>query len=1068
MLTGRAALGGRENDLVVSIRVRKLKGIKSMNVKSKLLAVLLIFLSACLSGVREYTSQSGEQSIIVPEGFTTEVVAGPDLVDYPMFATLDETGRLFVFESTGNVYEKTQDALEDPRFRIKLLEDIDGDGFYDKATIFADKVGFPQGGVFYKGSLYASSAPDLLKLTDTDNDGVADQREVLLSGWVLNVNANSLIGPFMGPDGWLYLTSAIEGFDVTTQEGTRLKGETARIWRVKPDGSGLEWISAGGMNNPVELTFTEAGEPIGTETYFTNPRAGQRDALVYWTEGGVYPKPNDNIARDGLVRTGELMPVVSKYSRVSPAGIGRYRNETFGEKFRDNLFSAQFNTHQIIRHKLIRDGASFRTEDEVFFFRDHEDFHPTDVLEDADGSLLVVETGGWFIKGCPLSQVSKPELKGSIYRVRKKGTDSPEDPYGNKIAWDTHSPEEAIELLNDARPFVSDRAVQWLVDNAQVSALEQILKKASSEVTRTKAVFALYRIGTPPALKAVREALGDKVLSVKVAAARAIGLAKDPLAVNALTPLLREGEPAVKRQAATALGQIGNDAAVDALLSAAEGENDRLIRHAIIFSLVSLNSPDKVLPALDNESNQVRAAALIALDQMPSSPLNSDNVIPFLESKDDDLQRTALWITSLHPEWADAMSKYLQGRLSDRDLSAEEEVLFGKILVSFCGNPLVQKLMATQLRRGSPDQKRVLLDAMGKCGEKDFPTLWRTELQRILMSDGDPQVQTAALELIRLRSVKDFSTPLVLLAGNRNKSAMLRLEALGALVESQSSLRDDHFSWLCDQLRDDKEAPVRLKAAGILSQAQLSEEQVHRLATGYLPDADAFILSRLVPVFKGEYSSETGTAVANALMGSPALDSYSEENLLSVFDKYPDDVKPAVDQLLIKLNEAQAERLGRIQAFERGIENGELENGRKLFFGKAVCWTCHTIGPEGGTLGPDLTSIQRDRSVHDLIEAIVYPSLSFVREYETIRIRTETGNYTGVIQQQSPDEIVLGTAPETSVRIPRNEIEAMEILNTSVMPQGLDELLTDQEMADLMAFILGQDQDPAADARLLR
>ncbi|MEX2233701.1 MAG: PVC-type heme-binding CxxCH protein, partial [Cyclobacteriaceae bacterium] len=274
---------------------------------------VLIFITACSPGIQENSSgKQGVQEIKVPQGYSVELVAGTNLVDFPMFATVDETGRLFVFESTGNVYEESQDAIENPQFRIKLLEDLDRDGIYDKSTTFADKVGFPQGGVFYKGSLYASSAPDLLKFTDTDGDGVADKREVLLTGWVLNVNANSLIGPFMGPDGWLYMTSAIVGFDVTTKEGVRLKGETARIWRVRTDGSGLEWISAGGMNNPVELTFTEAGEPIGTETYFTNPKAGQRDALVYWTEGGVYPKPNDNIHRDKLVRTGELMPVVSK------------------------------------------------------------------------------------------------------------------------------------------------------------------------------------------------------------------------------------------------------------------------------------------------------------------------------------------------------------------------------------------------------------------------------------------------------------------------------------------------------------------------------------------------------------------------------------------------------------------------------------------------------------------------------------------------------------------------------------------------------------------------------------
>jgi len=72
-----------------------------------------------------------------------------------------------------------------------------------------------------------------------------------------------------------------------------------------------------------------------------------------------------------------------------------------------------------IPNQLIRDGATFKTIDHRFLWSESEDFYPTDVLEDADGSLLVVETGGWFIMGCPLSQVSKPQLKGGIYRIRR-------------------------------------------------------------------------------------------------------------------------------------------------------------------------------------------------------------------------------------------------------------------------------------------------------------------------------------------------------------------------------------------------------------------------------------------------------------------------------------------------------------------------------------------------------------------------------------------------------------------------------------------------------------------------
>jgi len=380
-------------------------------VQYKSSTALVLFISSILICCSEKNTMP-PNGLTVPDGFEIEVAAGPDLVDFPMFAMVDETGRLFVFESTGNVYNKSVDAINNPQFRINLLEDLNNDGVYDKSTIYADKVGFPQGGVFYKGSLYASSAPDLIKFTDADGDGVAEKREVILSGWTLNVNANSLIGPFMAPDGWLYMTSAIEGFDIKTKEGEHLQGKTARVWRVRPDGSDLQWVSAGGMNNPIGLTFTSASEPIGTQTYFTDPKAGQRDALMYWTEGGIYPKPNKNITRDQLPLTGDLLPVITKYSRVAPAGITIYNSKALGESFYGNLFSAQFNTHRVLRHKLMRDGASFRTEDEVFFSTSDVDFHPTDVREDGDGSLLIVETGGWFIKGCPLSQVSKPELQG--------------------------------------------------------------------------------------------------------------------------------------------------------------------------------------------------------------------------------------------------------------------------------------------------------------------------------------------------------------------------------------------------------------------------------------------------------------------------------------------------------------------------------------------------------------------------------------------------------------------------------------------------------------------------------
>ncbi|HTF21644.1 MAG TPA: PVC-type heme-binding CxxCH protein [Chryseolinea sp.] len=1030
-------------------------------------------LAACVSRDSDSSSDhasepSGPQ---VPEGYFIEVAADSSLVDFPMFSTLDEYGRLFVFESTGDKYSETQDAIKNPQFRINLLEDTNNDGRYDKSTIYADKVGFPQGGVFYKGSLYASSAPDLIKFTDNNGDNVADTREVILSGWVLNVNANSLVGPSLSPDGWFYMNSAIMGFDVTTREGQRLKGETARTWRVRPDGSGLEWVSAGGMNNPVELTYTEAAEPIGTETYFTEPQAGERDALVYWIEGGVYPKPNNNITRDKLPLTGDLMPVVSKYSRVAPSGITRYRQDVFGDDFKDNLFSAQFNTHRVLRHKLIRQGASFRTEDEIFFWNNtNEDFHPTDVLEDADGSLLIVETGGWFIKGCPLSQVSKPQLKGAIYRVRRKGGKRVEDAYGNSIQWKTLAPNALAAYVEDSNPFIADRAQQILVDrgNEAVPALVELVKKSKSADARTKAVFALYRMGTPKAVEGVRGALRDADVQVSVAAARSVGLLKDKLAVPELIKLLEDAAEPLMRQVATALGQVGEKQAVTPLLDASGRTDDRFIRHAIIHALISINDVAAVRQKLADTSARVREAAIVALDQMPASPLTIKEVTPFLTDRNKNLQQIALWAVSHHPEWSTDVIAFLDRQMGTKQLGASEQKLLTDILVSFGGNPAMQKFIADRLSGGPRERQLFLLAAIARMNIKEFPSRWIAKLASLLDGKNDVMVKTIAIEIIRSRSIKSLNENVIALANDEKNPAALRMQALLALNDEGVKMSDEHFLFLYQQLTHKNEASIPQQAATVLEGANLTDTQLRTLAEKYLPQSDPFTLPRLAASFKGEHASDIGKALARTLSNSSTLDGYSEESLRKIFEKYPADVKPDVDQLISKLNAAHADRIKHLKEMEDALGDGVLDNGRALFFGKATCYTCHKIGLQGGLFGPDLTSIQRDRSIHDLLEAIVYPSASFVREFETYKVQTGSGDHTGIIKSRSPDEIILETSVQSSIRIPGSEIKNIGSSDVSMMPQGLDKLLTRQELADLMAFLLGQDQDPDTDQRILR
>ncbi|MEX2595086.1 MAG: c-type cytochrome [Anditalea sp.] len=146
---------------------------------------------------------------------------------------------------------------------------------------------------------------------------------------------------------------------------------------------------------------------------------------------------------------------------------------------------------------------------------------------------------------------------------------------------------------------------------------------------------------------------------------------------------------------------------------------------------------------------------------------------------------------------------------------------------------------------------------------------------------------------------------------------------------------------------------------------------------------------------------------------------------------------------------------------------GDVGEGRKIFFGRSACYTCHSVGPDGGEFGPDLTNIGEIRSRHDILEAIMYPNASFAREYETYQVETKTNTYTGVIAEQLSDAIILTIGPGPGIRIPRTDIVSIEPDHVSMMPPGLDQQLSVAEMADLIAFLeaLPYDIDRLIEAR---
>jgi putative membrane-bound dehydrogenase-like protein len=398
----------------------------------------------------------GELTLRTADGFVVERVAASPLVERPIAIARDELGRLYVTDSAG-MTERADKQLAVKPHRIRRLEDADGDGVYDRSTLFAEGVMFPEGCLWHEGSLYVAAPPEIWKFTDDNDDGRSDRREVWYDGKTLGGCGNDLHGPYKGLDGRFYWCKG--AFAEQRHElagGRKMVSRAGHIFRSKPDGSEREIVLTGGMDNPVNVAFSSTGERFLSCTFFQFPEAGRRDGLIHAIYGGVYGKRHDSIFEHP--QTGDVMPVLHHAGAAAPCGLNAGSRNLFGGGFQDDLFACYFNLHAVYHHKLAPNGATFRTTDQELLACDHPDFHPTDVQEDADGSLLVVDTGGWYKVCCPTSQLAKPDVLGAIYRVRKSGQPAVVDPLGLKLSWENSTTAELAERLGDSRLFVRRRA----------------------------------------------------------------------------------------------------------------------------------------------------------------------------------------------------------------------------------------------------------------------------------------------------------------------------------------------------------------------------------------------------------------------------------------------------------------------------------------------------------------------------------------------------------------------------------------------------------------------------------
>ena len=893
----------------------------------------------------------GDRTFTFPDDYTLEVAAAPPLVDRPVEADFDPQGRLYVTESSGS-NDPVEEQLKKRPHRVLRLSDTDGDGVFDARTVFADGLMFPEGCLWHEGSLYVAAPPQIWKLTDADDDGVAEKREVWFDGKTLTGCANDLHGPYRGPDGWIYWCKgafAEQTYDLPGRPGW--KTTASHVFRARAGAAGpeaIEPVFTAGMDNPVGLAWTPEGDLIVAGTFFQHPGGGQRDGLIHAVRGGVWGKDHDVL--DGHPRTGALMPPMTHLGPAAPAGLTRYGRD---------LLCAQFNMRKVSRHGLTPQGATYKTTDTDFLSCDHPDFHPTDVFQAPDGSVLVIDTGGWYKLCCPTSQVAKPNVLGAIYRLRRKGGEVP----------------------------VEAPPPQWT-----------------------------SRAATDP------------------------GLARADL---------DSPNPHLRRQAAEMLAARRDATAVPEVLRALEAPDlDRFLFHAYTNALREIGEVKSLRPALDHAHPAVRAATLYALDQTPGGSLAVADIIPALGSDDDRLREAALFVLERHAHWADALTGWIRARLATADAGGET---LGRVLTALGGHLRIRELLGAELASGkSEPARRQILETMVALRLRDLPAGWRPGLLEALANGTAPE-RAAAMAVIRQASPESrapFAGALERVAQDPATPGGIRLAALAAA--GGGPLDDEAFQFALAQLPD---AASGGPAAQVLAVRSLNVPQLRRLAAAF-PHAGLLERPVLLKAFAGQSDETAGLALVAALETSRALAATPPDSLRETFAKFPQSVQTAL--AAARETSRPPDQAARLAELEASLPAGDPDRGLIVFQStKAACSTCHPLGYKGGTLGPDLSKVGAIRTRRDLIEALVFPSASFVRSYEPVQVtRSDDSVVYGIVTSQGGDTLTLATGATTPpASVPRADIKRLTPGAFSLMPQGIDQILSAQELSDVVAYL---------------
>ncbi len=957
----------------------------------------------------------------VERGFKLELVAGEPLVGDPVDACFDEFGRMYVAEFHGYPYSAEPTKLH-PKGGgkkndgiIRLLEDTDGDGKFEKSTVFADNFEWALSVCCYDGGVFVIGHPHLWYFKDTDGDGKADIRKIVLSGFGKD-NVQSLANNMKWGLENRILVAGGRNPNTLTRDGKPVMSGTSDFSfdpRVMISSATTDDVAK-------SIQLLSGGEQFGHSTDDWGNRfvCNNSNHIEHVVLPRRYLNRNPTFIASGIVRSigaeGAAAPVfrrsppepwrIVRTARrnadpkfaglpqsekvaagffTSATGVTIYRGGAYPEEFRGNAFIGDVGANLIHRKMMTPNGPSFlaKRADEMTEFVSSTDnwFRPVNFVNAPDGTLFVLDMYRETIEhpaSIPEDIKAMVDLESGHDRGRIWRLIGPDGQRMKVESIGKLPPDQLIKQFWSPNSWNRETAQRLFVERGDLSVVPSLRRMAALNRSPLARLHCLYTLAGLNAMKSdvlmVNLKHPEPRLRAHVLRLAEPLFAQDRELAEAAAERATDDSDLVRWQLAFSAGEMPNDLAVATLSRLArDPRNSGDIRTAMMTSLSG--KATALLEALASDAEFAKQshasgwyselARMLGTDANPAAGASvlkiviNDQLSPAARSAilialGDGLRRRGMTIERL-----------LDAAQSDSQLRQALTLFTSKSLTAAKDSerPIAERVAAVRVL--------AFLDC-ASC---------RQSLTELLNPQVDPQLQIAAAN--SLGQLAHAEVPSLLLSGWRSHSPGLRREVVDALLRST-----DRVGSLLDALQ-----------AGTVLRGEIERDKKDLL----LNHPKSELRDRAKKLLAGDVDANRAKVIA--------------------------DYQPALES------------------------PGDIAKGKMLFQQK--CANCHQITGVGHIVGPNLQSVA-NKSLADLLIAILDPNREAQPNFATYVVETQDGKVlNGLLIGDTATSVTLRRAEAKEDVVLRSNIETIVSNGKSLMPEGFEKDVSPAALADLLAYL---------------